>query len=138
MQVFHTAGDPPSRGRTILPTIGCTRNSRNALTNSVSEKRAGRKKEKRVIIVRRGRNRPSPYPIGPAGGPQERTSRSRATILDAGNDVTSPKRERGRPRSRFGLVSNPCPKCVPCPHQAADDARSQTSAPARTAVPRPA
>ena len=33
--VFHTAGDPPSRGSTILVNIGCTANNRNALRNSV-------------------------------------------------------------------------------------------------------
>ena len=31
MQVFHTAGVPPSSGSTMRPNIGCTRNSRNAL-----------------------------------------------------------------------------------------------------------
>src|SRR6516164_7333525 len=36
MQVFHTAGVPPSSGRVILPTMGSTRNSRVALQNSVS------------------------------------------------------------------------------------------------------
>jgi hypothetical protein len=35
MHVFHTAGVPPSSGRIILPTIGCTTNSRAAPTNSV-------------------------------------------------------------------------------------------------------
>src|SRR5262245_10197986 len=38
MQVLQTAGVPPKRGRTILPTIGCTRNKRNALTKRVAAK----------------------------------------------------------------------------------------------------
>jgi hypothetical protein len=36
MQVLHTAGVPPSRGRIILPTIGCMTKSRVAETNSVN------------------------------------------------------------------------------------------------------
>jgi hypothetical protein len=32
MHVFHTAGVPPISGSSILPTIGWTRNSKNALT----------------------------------------------------------------------------------------------------------
>src|SRR5947207_1316970 len=39
MQVFQTAGVPPSSGSTILPTIGCTKNSRKALVNRVRAKR---------------------------------------------------------------------------------------------------
>src|SRR3954452_732440 len=38
MQVFHTLGEPPRCGRIILLTIGCTRNSRQAPTNSVAAK----------------------------------------------------------------------------------------------------
>src|SRR5262249_26782611 len=38
MQVFQTAGVPPSRGRIILAMIGWTRNRRVALTKSVSAK----------------------------------------------------------------------------------------------------
>ena len=38
MQVFHTLGEPPRRGRIILLTIGCTRNNRQAPTNSVAAK----------------------------------------------------------------------------------------------------
>jgi hypothetical protein len=38
MHVFQTAGVPPKRGVTILPTIGCTRNSRKALVNRANEK----------------------------------------------------------------------------------------------------
>jgi hypothetical protein len=46
MHVFHTAGEPPSLGNTILVTIGCTRNRRPALKNRVAayvgnSKRAG-------------------------------------------------------------------------------------------------
>ncbi len=37
MQVFHTAGEPPSSGKAILPNMGCTRNSNSALTNRVME-----------------------------------------------------------------------------------------------------
>src|SRR5947209_17865727 len=40
MQVFHTAGVPPSIGRSILPIIGWTRNSSVALTNRVSANRS--------------------------------------------------------------------------------------------------
>src|SRR5438874_10205314 len=41
MQVFHTAGVPPSLGRIILAIIGWTRNKSVALTNSVTAKRTG-------------------------------------------------------------------------------------------------
>ena len=34
-QVLHTAADPPNQGRMILPIIGCTANSRNALRKIV-------------------------------------------------------------------------------------------------------
>src|SRR5262245_7820059 len=36
--VFQTIGEPPSTGRSILATIGSTRNIRNALRNSVAPK----------------------------------------------------------------------------------------------------
>ena len=36
MQVFHTAGVPPRRGRIIFPIMGCTRNNSVALLNSVN------------------------------------------------------------------------------------------------------
>ena len=36
MQVFHTAGEPPSSGSTILPNMGCTWKSRNAPANTVT------------------------------------------------------------------------------------------------------
>ncbi len=39
MQVFHTAGVPPSLGNTILAIIGWTRNSKLALTKSVQAKK---------------------------------------------------------------------------------------------------
>jgi hypothetical protein len=35
MHVFHTAGVPPNSGNIILPTIGSTRNSSDALQNNV-------------------------------------------------------------------------------------------------------
>jgi hypothetical protein len=35
MQVFHTAGVPPSRGNSIFATIGWTEKSNAALTNNV-------------------------------------------------------------------------------------------------------
>ncbi len=35
MHVFHTAGVPPSRGNSILATIGWTEKSSAALTNNV-------------------------------------------------------------------------------------------------------
>src|SRR6187200_233437 len=38
MQVFHTCGVPPSLGKIILPIIGWTKNSINALMNSVIAK----------------------------------------------------------------------------------------------------
>ena len=34
-QVLHTAAEPPNHGRMILPIIGCTSNSRNALRKIV-------------------------------------------------------------------------------------------------------
>jgi hypothetical protein len=37
MQVFQTAGDPPSKGNNILPNIGCTLNINPALMNKVME-----------------------------------------------------------------------------------------------------
>lgn len=33
--MFHTAGVPPSKGKSIFATIGCTEKSNAALTNSV-------------------------------------------------------------------------------------------------------
>jgi hypothetical protein len=36
MQVLQTAGVPPSRGRIILPTIGCMANRSVAPANNVS------------------------------------------------------------------------------------------------------
>src|SRR5438067_9910223 len=44
MQVFHTAGVPPSRGRTILANSGWIKNKRTELTNSVIAKKAGKGK----------------------------------------------------------------------------------------------
>src|SRR5262245_51442202 len=44
MQVFHTCGVPPSFGKIILPIIGCTRNSKKALTKRVMAK-SGRAKD---------------------------------------------------------------------------------------------
>src|SRR5438552_18213461 len=41
MQAFQTAGLPPSSGSTILPTIGWTMNSSDALTNSVTANSSG-------------------------------------------------------------------------------------------------
>src|SRR5438270_12353001 len=41
MQVFHTAGVPPSKGSTILANIGWTRNSSAELRNRVPAKRTG-------------------------------------------------------------------------------------------------
>jgi hypothetical protein len=35
MQVFHTAGEPPSNGNKILPNIGCKINISVALLNNV-------------------------------------------------------------------------------------------------------
>src|SRR5262245_46700838 len=39
MHVFQTCGVPPSLGRMVLPTMGCTRKRMKALTNSVMAKR---------------------------------------------------------------------------------------------------
>lgn len=36
MQVFHTAGVPPSKGSRILPNIGCSTNINVALANRVA------------------------------------------------------------------------------------------------------
>src|SRR5262245_59778058 len=38
MQVFQTCGVPPSLGKIIFPMIGCTKNSRKALTKRVKAK----------------------------------------------------------------------------------------------------
>ena len=48
MQVFHTAGDPPSSGRIILATIGSTMNTSAALVKIALAKMAGAKRT-RVI-----------------------------------------------------------------------------------------
>ena len=40
MQVFHTAGVPPSTGNNIFATIGSTEKSKAALTKIVTAKRA--------------------------------------------------------------------------------------------------
>src|SRR5262245_50580951 len=42
MQVFQTCGVPPSLGRIILPIIGCTKNSRKALTKRVPAKNSSK------------------------------------------------------------------------------------------------
>ena len=36
MQVFQTAGEPPSNGNNILPNIGCITNIKDALMNNVA------------------------------------------------------------------------------------------------------
>ncbi len=41
MQVFHTAGEPPRRGRIIFPIRGSTIKRRPALRNSVRENSVG-------------------------------------------------------------------------------------------------
>jgi hypothetical protein len=43
MQVFHTAGVPPSTGSSIFAIIGSTENSKTALTKIVRPKRRVRK-----------------------------------------------------------------------------------------------
>ena len=35
MQVFHTAGEPPSKGNNIFPNKGCRTNISDALINNV-------------------------------------------------------------------------------------------------------
>ena len=35
MQVFQTAGEPPSKGKRIFPNRGCSTNISDALTNNV-------------------------------------------------------------------------------------------------------
>ena len=40
MQVFQTAGAPPNCGSTILATIGCKQNSRNAPRKAADENRS--------------------------------------------------------------------------------------------------
>ena len=45
MQVFHTAGVPPKSGVIILPAIGWTKNSKSALTKSVSANAGSVKRE---------------------------------------------------------------------------------------------
>jgi len=39
MHVFHTFGVPPNNGKSNFAIIGCTENSKAALTNDVSAKR---------------------------------------------------------------------------------------------------
>jgi hypothetical protein len=41
MHVFHTAGVPPSRGKSIFATSGCTQNRSAALRNNAAAKRRG-------------------------------------------------------------------------------------------------
>jgi hypothetical protein len=55
MQVFQTAGDPPSDGNTIRAIIGCTRKRRNALTKSVTV-------NKTDTTVLQAKNSPSSHP----------------------------------------------------------------------------
>ena len=62
MQVFHTAGVPPSSGRIILPTIGWTRNSSVAPTNSVT--RVEREDERQTMIPRRIVAAPASFSYG--------------------------------------------------------------------------
>jgi UDP-N-acetylenolpyruvoylglucosamine reductase len=51
MQVFHTAGVPPSIGSTILANMGSTQNKRVALIKRVSAKNATNKTSKEKFRV---------------------------------------------------------------------------------------
>src|SRR5262245_62402091 len=55
MQVFHTAGAPPSSGSTIFATIGCTTNRRLALTKAVKANNTVRRLT-REIYAERGKS----------------------------------------------------------------------------------
>jgi hypothetical protein len=49
MHVFHTFGVPPRSGKSNFAIIGCTENSKAALTNEVSAKRTEIGLSRRVI-----------------------------------------------------------------------------------------
>jgi len=51
MQVFHTAGDPPNNGSNNLPNKGCKTNIKEALRNSVAEKRKIKSKLRLDCVV---------------------------------------------------------------------------------------
>ena len=94
MQVFHTAGVPPSSGRIILPIIGWTRNSSEALTNSVS----GRTAAARELLAS----------VRP-GSKQASVAKFNGSALTdtpgALGDLTD-RRGRKRPERREGLIAN--------------------------------
>jgi hypothetical protein len=58
MQLFQTIGTPPRMGRIILPIIGCTMNSRNALTNSVTANNASTPMEAAAELNRTANQEP--------------------------------------------------------------------------------
>jgi hypothetical protein len=49
MQVFHTAGEPPSKGNKIFPNRGCSTNISDALVNRVIANRKIRDKLRSVF-----------------------------------------------------------------------------------------
>src|SRR5579885_1905346 len=71
MQVFHTAGDPPSIGRIILPIIGSMRNSRSALAKRVDAKTTSMSRGNGATSSGAGQGvggQVSVYPTRPVGG----------------------------------------------------------------------
>lgn len=51
MQVFQTAGEPPSSGNKILPNIGCSTNINAALVNKVPANKNIRNKLRSVLML---------------------------------------------------------------------------------------
>jgi len=49
MQVFQTAGEPPSKGNKIFPNSGCSTNISDALVNKVAANRKIRDKLRSVV-----------------------------------------------------------------------------------------
>src|SRR5262245_7497710 len=96
MQVFQTWGVPPSLGKIILPTIGWTRKSKNALTNSVIAKKSSGKGP--PPGVKRGFRDSMPWGDGSGR---------------VGNHLAQ-RRRRDRERGRGGdpETAAPCPFCL--------------------------
>jgi hypothetical protein len=53
MQVFHTAGEPPSKGNKILPNSGCNTNISEALVKSVAANKKITEKFRLVSVFER-------------------------------------------------------------------------------------
>src|SRR3982751_1509825 len=97
MQVFHTAGVPPNSGRIILPTIGWTRNSRVALTNSVTPNSFG-------TDGLRGREADARNDTWGSRGRRERPARGAGAGRAGRRPPRPPRGPLGRPPDRGGLA----------------------------------